>query len=72
VVALLHDGVNAYPNGTWGSMEKKWADALADGKKAKVDIEPIYNVGNATARPNSFKVTEWIDGVENKRRINNF
>ena len=63
-------GVNAYPNGTWGSMEKKWADALADGKKVHVEIEPIYK--DATARPHSFEVFETIDGVKNQRIINNF
>ncbi|MCB2409395.1 DNA/RNA non-specific endonuclease [Hymenobacter lucidus] len=62
----------AYTNGTWGSMEKSWADALADGKKVHVDIEPIYDVGNATARPNSFSIIKTIDGVANKRTINNF
>lgn len=72
LVAMKHQGVNAYHTGTWGKMEKSWAKALKDGKKVKVDIEPIYDIGNTTARPNSFKVTEWIDGVANKRRINNF
>jgi DNA/RNA non-specific endonuclease len=72
MVAMLHDGVNAYPNGTWGSMEKAWADALAAGKKVEVDIEPIYKAGNTTARPNSFEITEWIDGVEKTHTINNF
>ena len=70
MVAMLHDGVNAYPNGKWGSMEKRWADALNDGKKVQVDITPIYK--DATARPHSFKVIERIDGVPNKLRINNF
>jgi len=34
MVAMMHDGVNAYPNGTWGSMENTWADALNEGKKS--------------------------------------
>ena len=70
MVPMLHDGVNAYPNGTWGKMEKKWADALNEGKKVKVDIEPIYK--DATSRPHSFEVTEWINGVEKTHTINNF
>jgi hypothetical protein len=70
MVAMMHDGVNAYPNGTWGSMEKAWADALAAGKKVEVDIEPIYK--DASARPHSFEITEWIDGVEKTHTINNF
>jgi hypothetical protein len=70
MVAMLHDGVNAYPNGTWGSMEKKWADALAEGKKVHVDITPIYK--DATARPHSFKVLETINGVKKQRIVNNF
>ena len=72
LVPMLHDGVNAYPNGTWGSMEKSWADALAEGKKVHVDIEPVYDIGNTTARPNSFQITEIIDGVPGTRTINNF
>ena len=71
MVAMMHDGVNAYPNGTWGSMEKGWADALADGKKVHVEIEPIYGNGNITSRPNGFEVFETIDGVRNQRIINN-
>ncbi|MCB2409399.1 DNA/RNA non-specific endonuclease [Hymenobacter lucidus] len=70
MVAMMHDGVNAYPNGTWGSMEKSWADALADGKKVHVDINPIYK--DATARPHSFEIFETIDGVKKQRIINNF
>jgi hypothetical protein len=70
MVAMMHDGVNAYPNGTWGSMEKSWADALNEGKKVHVDITPIYK--NASARPHSFKVLETINGVKNQRIINNF
>ena len=62
--------VNNYHKGTWGKMEKAWAKALKDGKKVEVEIKPIYK--DATARPHSFKVTEWIDGVKNKRTINNF
>ncbi|HEX8350373.1 MAG TPA: DNA/RNA non-specific endonuclease [Hymenobacter sp.] len=70
MVAMMHDGVNAYPNGTWGKMEKAWANALNEGKKVKVDIEPIHK--NATARPHSFEITEWINGVEKTHTINNF
>ena len=70
LVAMKHQGVNAYHTGTWGKMEKSWAQALKDGKKVKVDIEPIYK--DASARPHSFEVTQWIDGVESQRTINNF
>ncbi|UOQ74806.1 DNA/RNA non-specific endonuclease [Hymenobacter cellulosilyticus] len=70
LVAMKHEGVNAYPNGTWGSMEKAWADALARGEKVYVDIEPIYK--DATAKPHSFSIIEIINGVSNKRTINNF
>jgi hypothetical protein len=70
MVAMMHDGVNAYPNGTWGSMEKEWADALNNGKKVNVDITPIYK--DASARPHSFKIKQIIDGVPKQRTINNF
>ncbi|WP_052732876.1 DNA/RNA non-specific endonuclease [Hymenobacter terrenus] len=70
MVPMKHDGVNAYPNGKWGNMEKSWSDALNQGKKVHVEIEAIYK--DATTRPHSFKVIEWIDGVPNKRTINNF
>jgi hypothetical protein len=70
MVAMMHDGVNAYPNGKWGKMEKAWANALNQGKKVKVDITPIYK--DATARPHSFKIKQWIDGVQSQRTINNF
>ncbi len=53
-------------------MEKAWADALAEGKKVEVDIEPMYDIGNTTARPNSFQITEIIDGVPGTRTIDNF
>jgi DNA/RNA non-specific endonuclease/Pretoxin HINT domain/Domain of unknown function (DUF4280) len=62
--------VNNYHKGTWGKMEKAWAQALRDGKKVKVDITPIYK--DATARPSSFKVIEWIDGMKEVHTIDNF
>ncbi len=70
LVAMKHEGVNAYHTGTWGQMEKKWAEALKRGEKVSVDIEPIYK--DASARPHSFEVTQWINGVESQRTINNF
>jgi filamentous hemagglutinin len=70
MVAMMPDGVNAYPNGTWGSMEKTWADALSEGKSVHVEIEPIHR--DATARPHSFEIFETINGVKNQCIVNNF
>nr|WP_262904675.1 DNA/RNA non-specific endonuclease [Hymenobacter lucidus] len=70
LVAMKHEGVNAYHTGKWGQMEKAWAKALKEGKTVEVDIETIYK--DASARPHSFEVTEWINGVEKTHTINNF
>ena len=41
-------------NGEWKSMEKKWKDALSEGKKVEVDIQIIYNSDKSTKRPLGF------------------
>jgi hypothetical protein len=69
-VLAMDKAVNNYHKGTWGKMEKAWAKALREGKQVNVEIEPIYK--DATARPHSFEVTEWINGVEKTHTINNF
>ncbi len=71
MVPMKHDGVNAYPNGTWGSMEDRWQKALQRGDSVKVKINPVYSAGNATSRPNHIKVTEWINGKPKRYTINN-
>ena len=51
-------------NGEWKSMEKKWKDALSEGKKVEVDIQIIYNSDKSTKRPLGFFVEYKIDGIE--------
>lgn len=55
--------------GEWYKMEQEWADALKEGKKVEVDIQPIYK-GTST-RPDSFSVRYKIDGKETVRRMTN-
>ncbi len=55
--------------GEWYKMEQEWANALKEGKKVEVDIQPIYN-GTST-RPDSFSVHYKIDGKETIRRMAN-
>lgn len=45
-------------------MEKKWKDALSEGKKVEVDIQIIYNSDKSTKRPLGFFVNYKIDGIE--------
>ncbi|MCZ4223983.1 DNA/RNA non-specific endonuclease [Pedobacter rhodius] len=52
--------VNNYHKGKWGQMEKKWSNAIDEGKSVEVNIEPQYT--DASSRPSSFKVVENIDG----------
>ncbi|WP_206677269.1 DNA/RNA non-specific endonuclease [Capnocytophaga canimorsus] len=61
--------VNNYHKGEWGQMEKNWAEKISEGKQVDVKIEPIYS--DNSARPSSFKITEVIDEVINKRTIIN-
>ncbi|UOQ74804.1 DNA/RNA non-specific endonuclease [Hymenobacter cellulosilyticus] len=69
-VVAMDKLVNNYHKGRWGQMEKAWAKAIKEGKTVEVDIEAIYK--DASARPHSFEVTEWINGVEKTHTINNF
>ncbi|QUY47603.1 DNA/RNA non-specific endonuclease [Serratia plymuthica] len=52
-------------NGVWKQMENTWANALKDGKKVDVNIQPIYS-GDST-RPDRFIVKYSID---NGRPVN--
>ena len=45
-------------NGEWKSMEKKWKDALSEGKKVEVDIQIIYD--SNSKRPKRFEVQSII------------
>jgi len=51
--------------GAWKKMENTWANALKDGKKVDVNIQPIYS-GSST-RPDRFIVKYSID---NGRPVN--
>lgn len=64
MTAMNHAKVNAYPNGEFGKLEKRWADELKKTPPSKVEvkIEPIYKAGNTTSRPDSYKVTEKVNG----------
>lgn len=61
---MNHSKVNAYPNGDFGRLEKKWRNLIeVDKKKVNVKIEVIYEPNNSTGRPDGFVVTETIDGI---------
>ena len=45
-------------NGEWKSMEKKWKDALSEGKKVEIDIQIIYD--SNSKRPKRFEVKSII------------
>ena len=70
LISSRHDGageqINYVPmdsnlnRGEWKRMENKWDDALKEGKKVEVDINPIYE-GNSK-RPEAFSVKYWVDG----------
>ena len=74
LVAMNHAKVNAYPNGEFGKLEKKWADELnkVPPSDVKVKIEAIYNADNNTARPDKFKVYYEINGKKYKETIINY
>ena len=50
--------------GTWKKMEKRWTNALKEGKEVQVEMEIVYD--EATRRPKEFNVTEIIDGKVKK------
>lgn len=50
-------------NGEWKSMEKKWKDALSEGKKVEVDIKINYA---DNLRPTDFDVTYIIKTSDGK------
>ena len=50
-------------------MEKKWAEALDKDKRVEVDIKVIYN--SSSVRPDSFKVTYFINGERTVKIIPN-
>ncbi len=60
LVPMNQAKVNAYPNGEFGKLESKWSKELEKGNSVEVKIEPIYNLGNNSSRPDGFKVTEKI------------
>ena len=47
-------------------MEKKWADALRDGKQVEVLIDIDYGDG---ARPTGFVVKYVVDGVPGQKKF---
>ena len=57
--------------GKWGQMEQKWAKLLEKDPQTKihVSVEPIYT--NNTARPDSFKVTQTINGKPTVTKMQN-
>jgi len=55
--------------GAWKKMENTWANALKDGKKVDVKIEPSYSGSNV--RPDSFSVTYQIDTERPEREVFN-
>ena len=70
LISSRHDGageqINYVPmnsnlnRGEWKKMENKWNNALKEGKKVEIDIQPIYK-GNSN-RPEVFSVKYWVDG----------
>ena len=56
-------------NGEWKSMEKKWKDALFEGKKVEVDIQIIYD--SNSKRPKRFLVEYKISNEPTVQMIFN-
>ena len=56
-------------NGEWKSMEKKWKDALSEGKKVEVDIQIIYD--SNSKRPKRFLVEYKISNEPTVQMIFN-
>lgn len=59
----------ALNNGEWKTMEKKWKDALSEGKKVEVDIQIIYD--SDSKRPKRFLVEYKITNEPTVQRIFN-
>jgi predicted ribonuclease toxin of YeeF-YezG toxin-antitoxin module len=55
--------------GEFKKLENSWAKALKNGQKVDVKITPVYK-GDAL-RPNSFKVTQTIDGIKSSKILKN-
>jgi len=51
--------------GAWKQMENTWGKALKDGKKVKVNIEPVYS--GSSVRPGAFNIKYSIDGESVER-----
>jgi len=49
--------------------EAKRGKALKDGKKVKVNIEPVYS--GTGVRPDAFRVNYTIDGIQSKNILLN-
>ncbi len=70
LISSRHDGageqINYVPmnsnlnRGEWKRMENKWDNALKEGKKVEIDIQPIYK--GTSNRPDEFIVKYKVDG----------
>ena len=79
IIASRHDGageqINYVPmdsnlnRGAWKRMENVWDNALREGKKVEVNVNPIYN--GASKRPDKFRVIYKIDGKEFVKKFKN-
>ncbi|WP_458122444.1 DNA/RNA non-specific endonuclease [Paenibacillus sp. Z6-24] len=65
------DGQVNGAGGKWYKMESEWANALKEDPPLKVEVKVKINYSGNSIRPDSFKVTYWIDGEKKVEIINN-
>ena len=65
----MNGSINDYPHGEWGAMEKRWANALTEGKSVSVKIDIKY--ADDSMRASEFNVTQVTEGRVSKHRVAN-
>ncbi|MBI1905048.1 MAG: DNA/RNA non-specific endonuclease [Rhodocyclales bacterium] len=65
----MHKDINKYHGGSWGDMERNWAEHLKAGDTVHVKIE--LNYADDTMRAGSFDVIETVNGKDNFKIIDN-
>ncbi len=55
--------------GEFKKLENSWAKALENGQKVDVKVTPVYK--GDSLRPDSFRVTQTIDGIKSNKILKN-
>lgn len=55
--------------GEFKKLENSWAKALENGQTVDVKVTPVYK--GDSVRPDSFKVTQIIDGIKSNKILKN-